>query len=325
MQTADKSKYLRYLPGIYQDIQSDLAKLLYPFEAQFDAFDALLAIVDNYVAPGLTPADGYLPWLAGWLALTFDEEWEESTRRRLMGQAVELYRWRGTQHGLKRYLQLYTGLAPTQIDIREARWPGGMQIGIASRIGGFVDGAAAPVEITQVQRRTPIAYRDYYVVDTVAPAGHLKVVEGEHIQYYLDAEQIERVEIDETTVRLWRRGAVEPHTYSPASVTRRNHLVDDLHRLTSSDGITVDYRGDGVLVEDVRLPYRFIVQLSIPAERYAQLVTPRWLRKVRDIIQMEKPAHTLYFLKITKHRGLLHLDPMQIGVRSTIGMDTTIT
>lgn len=323
MPAPDKSKYLRYLPGIYQDIHSDLAALLRPFEAQFDAFDALLAIVDNYVAPGLTPTDEFLPWLAGWLALTFDEEWEENTRRRLIGQAVELYRWRGTVHGLKRYLQLYTGLAPTQIDIREARWPGGMQIGVASRIGGFM-GGAAPDAIAKVQRRTPIVHRDYYVVDTVAPGGHPSVAEGEPIQYYLDAAQIERVEIDQATVRMWLSGAVEPRIFSPASVTRRNHLADDLYLLTTADGASIEYRGDGVLVEDVKLPYRFVVRLLIPDERYAQLVTPRWLRKVRDIIQMEKPAHTIYFLKVLKYRVQPHLDPMQIGVRSTIGLDTTV-
>lgn len=323
MQAADNSKYLRYLPGIYQDIHSDLADLLCPFEAQFDAFDAVLASVDNYVAPGLTPTDEFLPWLAGWLALTFDEEWEENLRRRLIGQAVELYRWRGTVHGLKRYLQLYTGLAPNQIDIREARWPGGMQIEIASRIGGFT-GGVIPDEIAKVQRRTPVVHHDYYVVDTVATDAHPTVAVGEPIQYYFDVAQIDRVEIDQDTVRLWPGGGAGPHTFSPASITRRNHLVDDLYTLTTEDGATIEYRGDGVLVEDVKSPYRFVVRLLIPAARYAQLVTPRWLRKVRDIIQMEKPAHTSYFLKVLKHRDLPHPEPMQIGVRSTIGLDTTV-
>jgi phage tail-like protein len=325
MQTPDKNKYLRYLPGIYQDTPSDLVKLLRPFEAQFDVFEALLATIDNYVAPGLTPADGFLPWLAGWLALTFDEEWEESTRRRLISQAVELYRWRGTQHGIKRYLQLYTGLALDQIDIREARWPAGMQIGIASRVGGFDGSTSAVAEITQVQRRSPAIHRDYYVVETVASAGHPKVAEGDEIIRYLDVATTERVEIDETTVRIWLRGAVEPLTFSPATVTRRNHLVDDLYTLTTKAGAGIVYRGDGRLVEDVKLPYRFIVRLLIPTERYAALVTPRWLRKVRGIIHMEKPAHTIYCLRVTKYRGLPQLEPMQVGVRSTIGLDTTVT
>ena len=325
MQAHDRSRYLRYLPGIYQDIRSDLADLLRPFETQFDTFDALLSVVDNYVAPGLTPAEDFLPWLAGWVALTLDEEWEESTRRRLIGQAVELYRWRGTVTGLKRYLHLYTGLAPEQIDIREARWPGGMQIGIASRIGGFTGGATAPVEITRVQRQTPVVYRDYYVVDSVAPAGHPEISEGAHIEHYYDAAQIERVEIDNTTVRLWQRGPAEPLTFAPASVTRRNCLADDKYTLTTRDSDTVEYCGDGVLVEDVKLPYRFLVRLLVPVERYPALVTPRWLRKVRDIIQLEKPAHTVYYLKVLKHRAPPFIHPMQIGVRSTIGLDTIVS
>ena len=173
--TTRQSQYLRYLPGIYQGAGTALPQFLLPFEEQFADFEALLSIVDNYMAPGLTPAAEFLPWLASWVALTLDEEWEELTRRRLLCEAVELYRWRGTAHGLRRYLELYTRLPQEQIEIHEARWPGGMQIGVASRIGGFAGGAAPPGAVKQVRRREPAVYHDYYVVDTPAPAGHAHV------------------------------------------------------------------------------------------------------------------------------------------------------
>ena len=317
------SRYLRYLPGIYQDIASDLATLLRPFEAQFDMFDALLAVVDAYVAPGLTPAADFLPWLAGWVALTLDEEWEESTRRRLIGQAVELYRWRGTAHGLRRYLQLYTGLSLAQIEIREGRWPAGMQIGMASRIGGC-EGGALPTAISKVVRRMPPRYHDFYVLEAAAAADHRRVPPGTRIQRYLDAAQIARVESEGEMVRIWPRGATTPEVYAPATITRRNQLVDDLHTLTARDGTLIEYRGDGRIIEDTPLPYRFVVRLHVPSTHYAQLVTPRWLRKVRGIIHLEKPAHTIYHLRVLRHKALPALAPMQIGVRSTIGLDTNI-
>ena len=325
MEGSEPSRYLRYLPGIYQDITSDLPAILKPFEAQLDAFEALLAVVDNYVTPGLTPAEEFLPWLAGWVALTLDEEWEEDTRRRLISQAVELYRWRGTAHGLRRYLQLYTGLAPAQIDIREACWPGGMQIGIASRIGGFAGVQTLPTALAHVRRRSPIVYHDYYVVSTVAPAGHPQVGEGDPIQYYLDADPVVRVEIEEAAVHIWLRDTSQPRSFAPATIRRRNHLVDDRYAITTEAGEQVEYRGDSLLVEEVSLPYRFVVRLWVPAERYDALVTPHWLRKVRGIIELEKPAHTLYTLRVQRQRVTPQLRPMQIGVRSTIGMDTSVS
>ena len=86
------------------------------------------------------PRQDFLPWLATWIALVLDEEWDEDKRRRLLGEAMELYQWRGTVYGMKRYLEIYTGLGPDDIDIRESRRPAGMQIGVASRIG-FKTGA----------------------------------------------------------------------------------------------------------------------------------------------------------------------------------------
>ncbi len=326
MSTSTQSRYIRYLPGIYQDAGDTLTKFLIPFEEQFSALEALLATVDNYMAPGLTPTDEFLPWLAGWVALTLDEEWPETARRRLLCEAVELYRWRGTAQGLRRYLELYTKLPQDQIEIREARWPGGMQIGVASKIGGFQRGAACPGEIRQVRRRDPPLYRDYYVVDTVAPPGHPRVPAGRRMFVYFDAAQVVRVDAGGSAVQVWQRGKAQPATYAPGSITRRNQLIDDAYVLNegTGQGERVEYCGDSILVEEARLPYCFVVRLLVPSSRYADLVKPPWLRKVKAIIELEKPAHTLYYLKVTKHKKSAVARPMQIGVQSTIGLDTAV-
>ena len=144
-----KSSYLDYLPSIHHD-DPFLGEFLVPFEQVMTGFGDLLSGIDTYFAPALTNEE-FLPWLANWVALTLDKDWDESKRRRLISEAVQLYRRRGTVSGMKRYLEIYAGLAP---EIREWRWPGGMQIGVSSRIGGI---APSDASLTGIQRWIVIA------------------------------------------------------------------------------------------------------------------------------------------------------------------------
>ena len=54
-----------------------------------------------------TPAE-FLNWLAGWVALTLREDWEEDAKRRFISRIVPIYRKRGTKAGLKEVLEVYT-------------------------------------------------------------------------------------------------------------------------------------------------------------------------------------------------------------------------
>lgn len=325
-------RYLRYLPAIYQEVESLLPSYLYPFEVRIDAMRSLLDQIDNYVTPGMTPADGFLPWLAGWVALTLDEEWEETRRRQLISQAVELYRWRGTVTGMRRYLELYTGLPLAQIEIHEGRWPGGMQIGMSSRIGGF-SRSPAPAAVAKVARQVPVVERDYFVVTSPSQSNIV----------YVAADDVTHVEDSGDTVTIWRRGAAAPDIYAPAAVTRRNGLPEDRYELTcpvTGDPIAGDagetdpdptvtytggpviYTGDTRLITEVKRHYCFIVRLLLSRAEFAALATPERLSKVRVIIEQEKPAHTLCYLRLDHYHPKPALSPMQIGVQSTIGLDT---
>lgn len=86
---------------------------------------------ENELMPGTesVPRD-FLPWLAGWLALTLREDWEEWQQRELIAKAGELYRLRGTPQGMEMFLRIYTRLG-MQID--EQNTP--FQIGVHSQIG----------------------------------------------------------------------------------------------------------------------------------------------------------------------------------------------
>ena len=105
----------RFLRG-FEDAGEPLGELLSSLHRHFDADSA--------------PAD-FLPWLATWVALDLDENWLQLRRRRLIKEAIWLYRWRGTRPGLSRYLELYSGVKP---EINDQPFSG-MRLGPSTLLG----------------------------------------------------------------------------------------------------------------------------------------------------------------------------------------------
>jgi len=76
-----------------------------------DVMAPIFCTLDNlpsYFDPELAPAD-FLDWLANWLRVVVEEGWSVERQRRLVSQAVELYRWRSTVRGLRKMVAVYTG------------------------------------------------------------------------------------------------------------------------------------------------------------------------------------------------------------------------
>ncbi len=92
--------------------------------------NALLALMPEYFDADAAPPD-FLPWLGTWVSLALDANWPELKRRRLIKEAVELYRWRGTRWGLSRYLEIYTDNTP-EINDRPFE---GMRLGASTLLG----------------------------------------------------------------------------------------------------------------------------------------------------------------------------------------------
>ncbi|MGI0484840.1 phage tail protein [Pantanalinema rosaneae CENA516] len=148
------SSLLNYLPAIYQteDPGNFLGKFLLVFE------DVLLGRQDTS-PPGLeqtiasiftlldpeSTREEFLPWLAGWVALTLRSDWDIDRKRRLIANVIPLYRHRGTADNLKTLLTIYTGgLSP---DIQEPEDEpfqirpideNPLQLGVSTRIGGSI-------------------------------------------------------------------------------------------------------------------------------------------------------------------------------------------
>ncbi|HEX4834357.1 MAG TPA: phage tail protein I [Trebonia sp.] len=105
--------YLDYLPAAFAQ-GNFLPQFLLAFEAVLDgAADTrepgLQPQIDNLAQlfdPGATPA-GFLPWLAGWAALSLRADWDEATTRGFLREVIPLYRQRGTLAGMQRILQIY--------------------------------------------------------------------------------------------------------------------------------------------------------------------------------------------------------------------------
>lgn len=106
----DASVYLRDLPVIYQDADF-LGRFLHIFESIWEPLEQRQDHIEMYFDPRTCPA-GFLPWLAGWLDLAFNAHWPEGRRRRLLSEAMDLYRWRGTRYGLTRMIEVCAGITP---------------------------------------------------------------------------------------------------------------------------------------------------------------------------------------------------------------------
>lgn len=91
-----------YLEDLFtQRFTAALDEVLAPVITILDGFA-------DYLDPQLAP-DDFVEWLTRWVALDLDEGWSSRQRRDLVGQAVELHRWRGTRRGLATHVRLLTG------------------------------------------------------------------------------------------------------------------------------------------------------------------------------------------------------------------------
>lgn len=104
-----------------------------------------LAGLQRYFAPGphLAAAERapteFLAWLAGWVALTLREDWDELRQRELIAKAVQLYKWRGTKRGMEEFLRIYTRLGVRIDELNTA-----FQLGVHATVGEdtLLDGGA---------------------------------------------------------------------------------------------------------------------------------------------------------------------------------------
>jgi len=131
-----KPSLVRYLPGVFRprtpNDRTFLREYLWIFQHVFDGVTRKIDNLHEMFNPYTTPPE-FLPWLASWFAISFDEGMPEARRRRILREATQLYRVRGTSVALARMVKLFTDM---DCSIEENRWPyKGFRIGVASSIG----------------------------------------------------------------------------------------------------------------------------------------------------------------------------------------------
>jgi phage tail-like protein len=108
--TGSVSSYLDFLPVIFHD-GDFLGRFLMIFQSVWEPLEYRQDHMDMYFDARTCPAP-FLTWLADWLGVGVGQVMEEGRLRSLLGEAVELYRWRGTRYGLTRLIEVCTGLTP---------------------------------------------------------------------------------------------------------------------------------------------------------------------------------------------------------------------
>jgi phage tail-like protein len=97
-----------------QRLLGALDEVLAPLFLTLDCWDSYL---DAQLAP-----DDFVDWLASWIGVDIDETWSLERRRRLIQDAVGLYRIRGTGLGLQAHIKLYAGITPTIEESGACAW-----------------------------------------------------------------------------------------------------------------------------------------------------------------------------------------------------------
>ncbi len=127
-----QSRLLRYLPEIYHESKF-LGRFLMLFESFLAPLEGQVAQSDAYYDPGLAP-EGFLPWLATWIGVAWDDSLPVDRQRRLLGEALGLYQKRGTRAALEEYLRIYSG---GEVEIIEHRAQN-FSLGKEARLGSTI-------------------------------------------------------------------------------------------------------------------------------------------------------------------------------------------
>lgn len=112
--------YPQYLPEVFQGVDF-VHRFLAIFEQTFDPDVQTLRLMWAHLDP-LTAPESMLAFLSHWVGWPLEDghnALDLKQKRRLISNALSIYRWRGTRWGLLLYLHLYTGLPLSPHDIPE--------------------------------------------------------------------------------------------------------------------------------------------------------------------------------------------------------------
>jgi phage tail-like protein len=152
------------LPAIYQEYDENTLRFTSALDAVLAPDWLAIDCFDAYLSPTITP-DDTAAWLATWVGIAVDDNWQPDQLRRLLTRSFELYRWRGTARGIADLVEAYTGLRP------EVHDSGG--VGVSAVPGGATlrtDAASVIVRISAPNLDDAEVERLTALVRSAAPA-----------------------------------------------------------------------------------------------------------------------------------------------------------
>jgi len=130
-----RTNLVQFLPRIYQQSATEgsfLRGFLYVVQNIMDGVSRRVDNIHQLFDPRSTDEE-FLPWLAGWLAISLNSEWSELQTRKMLLAATRLFPYRGTSYCIREFVRIYSGC---EVEINENDWPfKGFRIGVHSTIG----------------------------------------------------------------------------------------------------------------------------------------------------------------------------------------------
>ena len=194
--------YLRRLPRTFSR-DATAAAFLQRWLAMFEGFlseTEARAVDRDLLLDARDAPDEVLPWLASFVGLVLDERWANApspagqppadVRRQYIEEAVWLFRYRGTLPGLKRFIEIYTGIPVVIIEHYRLRGLGAVVLGEADvaaansivgygfRVGGEVASeVATPIAGSVADAFRSHAHRFTVIIPAALSAEQLDVVQ----------------------------------------------------------------------------------------------------------------------------------------------------
>jgi len=321
-----------YLPSVYRDDEessSFLDRFLANIEGVLTTVEDRIAAVQVLFDVRSAPAET-LEWLASWLGIALDPSWSEQKRRSFIEHATEFFQWRGTTDGLKTAVSLAIDdcVDASMFRERATRRRITNQIRIVETyrtrrlpppVVGDPTGVAGPREVPVAPRWQPAQGR------TTLNERYRSVLRDQGITVPDDAEFPVRPPRSPADSRLWRQFALEALGFVPSAgsgdldawrefLARRYAQAGSFSAVYGS-GVSVAgyplparlppdgaalldwYQFEAVIIAMRRTAHRFSVLLPVGGTDDAEQRRLQRLELVRRIIELEKPAHTVFDVK----------------------------
>ena len=335
----------QYLPGVYRE-DPDSASFLDRFLSNVEGF--YTSLEDRIAAAQLlwdvrsAPPEA-LPWLASWLGVALDPAWDDRRRRLFIRHAMEVFRWRGTTRGLL----IAAGLAldpcvDDRLFTEPAASSAANRVRIVERYRTRRLSAVAlgdptvhvgPREVQARSRWDPSSGRDELsrryaaaLRSDVRRAGDFPIVEPddpelaaiwrrfalETLEFVPTAANVHLQRWQDFLARRYQRINAFNLAYGAASSPYASFAEIGLNTALPADGAPLAdwYEFQRVLVPMHAVAHRFTVMLPVrPGTAQAQQLTD--LAHVRRVIDVEKPAHTVFDVKF--YWALFRLGEARLG------------